>query len=73
MNEIQYYSYMSIPVAEQKSSRREPVRLESGGAGLRRLFKQASETLTMMEKSFSWLTKETTYCNYNPAECRGVA
>lgn len=73
MNEIQFYSYMSIPVAEQRSSTREPIRLASPGIVWRTIASQVRAAIEMFEQSVTWATKEATYCNYNPAECRGVA
>ena len=73
MNNIAIYSIMAKPIAEQRPNRRERIQLTSPGLWLRSLASEFRGAIATFERSLSVATEEATFCNFNPAECRGVA
>ncbi len=73
MNEIAIYSIMAKPIAEQRSSRREQIRLASPGTWSRSLASEVRGAIEVFERSLTVATEEANFCTFNPAECRGVA
>jgi len=70
MNEISFYSKMSIPVAAQRGSRREQLRLVSPGTLRRTLVSLVRRFGERIEARINASTEQEVYCKYHPVECR---
>ena len=72
MNTLPFDGYLAIPIAEQRTSTREPAQLASPGILWRTLASTVRGAFEAFESAIEFATKSASYCAYNPAECRGA-
>jgi len=72
MNGLPVNGHQAMAIAESMTYSKERVQIANPGILLRSLKSAVNSTFESIERMLTLATQEATYCNFNPAECRGV-
>jgi len=73
MNGLTVNGHQAMAIAESMTYSRERIQIANPGILLRSLASSVKATFESIERMLTMATQEATYCNLNPAECRGIA